>query len=57
MLIGALIGTGMIFGLMGLLLYLTRRGIKTYPGQGESPYKRRGRLKAARKRERRRYRF
>jgi len=56
-LIGALIGTGLLFGLVMLLLYLERNGFKTYPGKGESRYKRRGRIKAEKKRDQRRFRF
>lgn len=56
-LIGALVGTGLLFGLVGMLLYLERNGFKTYPGKGESRYKRRGRIKAEKKLNQRRFRF
>jgi len=43
-LIGALIGTALLFGLLWLLLFLESNGIKTHPGKGESRFKRRGRI-------------
>jgi len=56
-LIGALIGTGLLFGLIKLLLLLENNGIKTHPGKGESRFKRRGRIKEEKRRNQRRYRF
>lgn len=56
-LIGALIGTALLFGLVWLLLFLERNGVKTHPGKGESRFKRRGRIKEANRRNQRRYRF
>ncbi len=58
MLIGVVIGTGLIFGLTWLMLYLNRRGIKTHPNQKiESRYRQKGRAKAERRRNIRRFRF
>lgn len=56
-LVGALIGTGLLFGLVWVLLFLERKGVKTHPGKGESRFKRRGRIKEEKKRNQRRYRF
>lgn len=58
MLVGAVIGTGLILGLVWLMLYLNKHGIKTHPSEKrESRYKRLGRMKAEKRRNSRRFRF
>ncbi len=58
MLIGVAIGTGMILVIAWLMPYLTRRGIRTYPNEKlERRYRRRGRIKAEKRRNSRRFRF
>ncbi|HQZ97479.1 MAG TPA: hypothetical protein PLP21_14250 [Pyrinomonadaceae bacterium] len=58
MLIGAVIGTSLIFGLTWLMLFLNKRGFKTHPSEKRlSQYKRLGQAKAEKRRRNRRYRF
>jgi hypothetical protein len=58
MFVGTVIGTGLLFGLTWLLLYMNKRGIRTHPSEKrESRFKQRGRAKAEKKRSKRRYRF
>lgn len=58
MFFGVLIGSGLIFGLAWLMLYLNKRGIKTHPSEKRvSRYKQRGRAKAEKRRNTRKFRF
>lgn len=56
--VGTVIGTGLVFGLAWLMLYLNKRGVRTHPSEKRvSRYKQRGRAKAEKRRNKRKFRF